>query len=360
MNHCNTDLGTVERVKVSLSSSFRWKIENFSKINVEIGSFLLSPIFETADSNVKWHLKLYPNGKTNDEGEYISISVYYCSEIETEASYQLSIANNDNGTLENCTIQKELTLSTDFESNSEAWIPYRFHPMFVKRSIVEDPTNGVLVDDCLIILFEVILFDPLMPQRSENDELKDKRLKEFDDFEMLLDNEQFSDVTIVAGDRKIQGHKAILAIRSSVFEEYFANDVENNNQKTIVEISDLKYAVVMELFRFLYTGTANNVYNMADDLFVAADKYCVRGLKWFCENTLSGCLEVCNALEIFKIADRRRAKRLKERAIQFIVERADEIVERNEFASLRPDLMREIIRAMARKKVNTGINQHVL
>jgi speckle-type POZ protein len=85
-----------------------------------------------------------------------------------------------------------------------------------------------------------------------------------------------------------------------------------------VEVKDMDSEVMAEMLRFLYTGKAANLENMAADLLAAADKYALDRLKVMCEEALCNNLTVDNVSEVLILADRHSAEQLKAQAIEFI------------------------------------------
>ena len=88
----------------------------------------------------------------------------------------------------------------------------------------------------------------------------------------------------------------------------------------------MKYEVLREMLRYIYTGKSPNIETMAGDLLAAADKYDLSGLKKTCETVLCSKLTVANAAELLVLADTHGAKQLKARAICFIRQRAKEVM----------------------------------
>lgn len=68
-----------------------------------------------------------------------------------------------------------------------------------------------------------------------------------------------------------QAHKAVLAARSMVFAAMFEHAMEESKHNR-VEITDVDHEVLREMLRFIYTGMASNLEDMAGDLLAAADK----------------------------------------------------------------------------------------
>lgn len=116
--------------------------------------------------------------------------------------------------------------------------------------------------------------------------------------EELLLNEKFYDLTDVTADKKtLHLYKGILACRSPVFQTMFANDMVEK-LKSIVNIEDFSYNVLLEMFRFIYCGKIKNMEpEILCELMRAAEKYCIEELKLLCEQTMLNDRNIDNVFE---------------------------------------------------------------
>ncbi|XP_073814373.1 speckle-type POZ protein-like A [Musca autumnalis] len=138
------------------------------------------------------------------------------------------------------------------------------------------------------------------------------------DFANIFASKEFCDVTLVAQDgSELKAHKAILCARSQVFAAMFRNDLEENKTNRI-RIDDMGAEVIGEMLKFMYTG-GNIPKNMAAELFIAANKYSLLDLQTLCENILINTMEVATVADILLLADRHANERLKNTAVQLIV-----------------------------------------
>ena len=175
-----------------------------------------------------------------------------------------------------------------------------------------------------------------------------------EDLGNLFDSAQFADVTLACNGREFQCHKAILTSRSQVLAAMFEHDMKErmNNR---VEVKDMDPEVMAEMLRFLYTGKAANLENMAADLLAAADKYALDRLKVMCEEALCNNLTVENVSEVLILADRHSAEQLKAQAIEFINNRhATDVMDTpgwKQMVSSNPHLVAEAFRALATQQI---------
>ncbi|XP_037727248.1 protein roadkill-like [Drosophila subpulchrella] len=147
-----------------------------------------------------------------------------------------------------------------------------------------------------------------------------------EDMGNLLDNPIFSDVTICVGGQELKAHKAILAARSAVFAAMFQIGIEGRKVKRLVIADVVDPEALKETLRFIYTGKAPNVGNMADELLAAADRYALEKLKVMCEKELCANLSVEKAADTLILADLYSAD-LKAQTLEFICSHASDVVE---------------------------------
>ena len=92
------------------------------------------------------------------------------------------------------------------------------------------------------------------------------------------------------------------------------------------EIKDMDPEVLAEVLRFLYTGRALNLENMAIDLLAVANMFLLDRLREMCEEAMYNNLTVENVCKALILADRHAADQLKARSIEFIVSHASKVV----------------------------------
>lgn len=175
-----------------------------------------------------------------------------------------------------------------------------------------------------------------------------------DDFQTLLDNPVYSDVTLVCGHREFPVHKAILSARSKVFQAMFEHKMLEN-ERSRVHIEDIESDIMMEILRFIYTGKTMNLNKYADALLPAADKYCLDRLKVQCEETLCTTIDCDNVADTLILADLHSATQLRQQAIDFINTHTQDVIETGGFQSMirtHPHLLADAYRAMATSQNN--------
>lgn len=165
------------------------------------------------------------------------------------------------------------------------------------------------------------------------------RLKEFDDYEMLFENETFSDISFLLDGGEFNLHTCILVARSPVFQEMF---VEKKDQSWI-QITDVGYEILKELFRFTYIGKVKSIEKIVNNLFIAAEKYSIRGLKALCDQILCNNLTIDNVLANLTFANDYNVIELRTEAISLIASNYQHICSKPEFKTCPDDLKLELI-----------------
>ena len=129
-----------------------------------------------------------------------------------------------------------------------------------------------------------------------------------------------NDVTLYFGqeEKPFQVNKFILMARSPVFRTMLKSNFEEA-KSCKVKIPDISPEVGQEMITFLYTDKAPNVSTATNDLWFAADKYDLSGLKALCENELAKQLNLENAARILLFASRYCGNgELKDHVVEFI------------------------------------------
>lgn len=337
------------QVKV-VKFSYMWTISNFSFCREEMGEVLKSSTFSAGQNDkLKWCLRVNPKGLDEESKDYLSLYLLLvsCNKSEVRAKFKFSILN----------AKREETKAMESQR------AYRFvqgkdwgFKKFIRRDFLLDEANGLLPDDKLTLFCEVsVVADSVNISGQSNAvqfKVPDCRLS--DDFNALYESAQFADVTLACQGREFKCHKALLTARSQVFAAMFEHDMEESKQNR-VEVKDVDPDVMADMLRFIYTGRANNLENMAADLLAAADKYALDRLKVTCEEALCNSLTVENVSEILILADLHSAEQLKAQAIEFINTRhVTDVMETagwKQMVSSNPHLIAEAFKALATQQI---------
>ncbi|OXU27298.1 hypothetical protein TSAR_004459 [Trichomalopsis sarcophagae] len=333
----NTDsIGSVTNV----SSKFVWEIDYFSISNFKkIGDCEISPNFSASsvtNKDTNFNMELYPRGVNEDCKGYLSLRVLTSDCIITKID--IKILNNKGEVAKNSVIE-------------DAHITYsRGDDKFISKDFILNPVNNILNKGKLTIVCEIIRLSYVATEiklkEKEQEAAALSRLAVLDAYENLIDDNQLSDVSLIAEGKAVKAHKCVLANSSKVFAAMFNAEMREKHEN-IVKITDIKYEVLVELIRFIYAGKVNNIDTLAEELLTAADKY---GLNGTFEDTIAKNLSVDNVLHYLQLAQKLHINKLTEQALDFIVENASDVTEKPEFALLTdPDILRKVCCALAKK-----------
>ncbi|XP_032456544.1 speckle-type POZ protein B-like [Nasonia vitripennis] len=291
---------------------FKWEIEDFYMC-VQPGKFIESPKFTVYCSigkvaqQVDWHVKLFPNGRTHEERDFISIYLKSSTKVQASCSFTLF---NRVGEVDFIIENKNSKVEIFPSENS--WGDAKFTRVeSIKKCGTSDNRHIVSVVCRLTII----------PQNEVSKlEHRDgyKKVRFSDRFEDLYESKKFSDVSLISEGKTVKAHKVILANGSAVFNTMFDADMMEKQRNTVV-INDIKYDVLVELLRFIYCGRIHNIDELAFELAIAADKYAVDDLKEVCEETIAKNLNNGNAIACLKLSDKLNMDLLQRKALEFIV-----------------------------------------
>lgn len=323
---------------------FEWKIKVDSEFSTLAGDGLHSDLFTTnCGEEIEWYLILRPLETSEDDNDYLSIHLNTAMDDpvdENKLKVSFSILNKSDLKV-NEMILDEIWAHTEVKKIDQ----------FVKKSFLLDPRNNLIKDNQITIVCKIFFVNNVSNCDGENF----IRLNEFDDFERLLLEQKFSDLTVVSADkRKFHVHKGILATRSPVFETMLVRDGIEKDE-SIVNVDDINYDVLLEVMRFIYSGKVNDMEKILFELLAAAEKFNIEGLKLMCEETMAEKLDEKNAIEYLIKAEKNNAEFLKMKVLKFIAVNLQSVVKTPEFKSLgisHHDLMYEVVMAIADEKMS--------
>jgi speckle-type POZ protein len=84
--------------------------------------------------------------------------------------------------------------------------------------------------------------------------------------------DKFSDYKVCVKDTIFQVNSVFLAIHSNVFRAYFNHNTRETQTKTI-QIDDVDANLVEAMLKYCYSGKVENLAEIAQDLYVLADRY---------------------------------------------------------------------------------------
>ncbi|GBN97939.1 Speckle-type POZ protein B [Araneus ventricosus] len=147
------------------------------------------------------------------------------------------------------------------------------------------------------------------------------------DMRHLFEDKYHADISLRVRNETFNLHKAILSARSSVFKTMLDTDMAEKLTNTI-EIDDFEPDIIRRLLLYVYSDTldSNIDWKNAFNLYLAAEKYAVLGLKEKCSCFLKMNLNTENVCEIIVLADMLKDEGLKNYAQSFIQDRASAVI----------------------------------
>lgn len=319
---------------------FTWRIQHFTTHFCDEKRTVLKTSFSAGENTCKWVLELHMPFKEDYH------SLLRLSTIKSElgkfgsitGQLQYSIINSEGQKVQTRTGHFQLDSSNSVYDTNSGWyrslffdnklLPQNVLTLHCSVSYIHSNNSVHIIDEYNVSVVNASSYYPLK------------------DFAALLNNEEFSDITIYVNDKKYMAHKNILATQSSVFKAMFTDDMKEKQQNRI-DICDIDEKIFQEILRYIYTGKVKNIETIAFELLLAADKYDLVILKALCENALCKLLGAGTALKILSFSDKYCLQNLKSRAINYISTNMKEIRDSEEWNNLisQPDFMKTLLEA---------------
>ncbi|KRT81641.1 BTB And C-terminal Kelch domain containing protein [Oryctes borbonicus] len=152
----------------------------------------------------------------------------------------------------------------------------------------------------------------------------------------LRQNSRFCDVEIVAGDKIIKAHKAVLAASSNYFQAMFTGGLCEKDQNS-VELHAISSHILEILINFIYSGEVCINQNNVQELIVAADMLELHEVVLGCSNFLIKELHPINAVGIFRFAEAHNCTELMTASYEFILNHFPQVCAEDEIYELPKD-----------------------
>ncbi|VAH59716.1 hypothetical protein VPH35_044016 [Triticum aestivum] len=137
----------------------------------------------------------------------------------------------------------------------------------------------------------------------------------------ILATGEAADVTFEVRGSTYAAHWCLLAARSSVFMAQSLLFKESDT--TCIRIHDMEPRVFKAMLHFIYTDSLPEIddgesMEMAQLLFVAADRYNLKKLKLICQNALCSCIDTSMVMTVLAFAGQHGCLELKKACFQFL------------------------------------------
>jgi speckle-type POZ protein len=202
---------------------------------------------------------------------------------------------------------------------------------FVKKSILEDPGRGLLVNDTIVIKYQIELVvstggalsrQVSAPKPPSSVIVPPPSLGP--DLLSLLEDNIATDVCFDVDGEKMEAHKIILQARSPVFKALLTGPMKEGHEG-VVSIKDVRAPVFKSLLHFAYTDNLPSDFQdamlevpMAQHLLAAADRFQLIRLRCMCEQRLCDSVSVDTVATTLALAEQNNAKELKRVCLEFV------------------------------------------
>ncbi|XP_014215915.1 speckle-type POZ protein-like [Copidosoma floridanum] len=315
--------------------TYAWTIMNFSVNNKLVNEYLESPIF-TIDDEYQWRLRFYPSvtyGKYTKLHLYLLPAAYRAIPI----TYEFGLVNSTYGFY----FPKDKATATRVSPSSSFG-----YDEFIDVSSLKNFTKN----DQLTIIAKLAMHTGYTNYTSgscDSAGLGTPDHDHTDNFENLLDNPIFSDVTFKIRLTEIKAHKAILATMSPVLMSEFIK-LQEFGKKAVMEFDDVEPKSFKDMLRFVYTGKVEKIEKTAKDLLPLAKRFGIKQLEDICERALCKTLNLDNVMDMFNLASNINATYLKVQAIKYMTAHTESMMDAPNFASLmsQPQNLIGVLRAL--------------
>nr|XP_022915944.1 actin-binding protein IPP [Onthophagus taurus]XP_022915945.1 actin-binding protein IPP [Onthophagus taurus] len=170
--------------------------------------------------------------------------------------------------------------------------------------------------------------------QSQTDETCcDYPLKVLDNLNALRQNSRFCDVEIIAGEKIIKAHKAVLAASSNYFQAMFTGGLCEKDQNS-VELHAISPNTLESLIDFIYSGKVCISQNNVQELMIAADMLEMHEIVSCCSTFLIKELHPINAIGIYRFAEGHNWLNLANEAMGYVESHFPEICQEEEIYEL--------------------------
>ncbi|XP_075538287.1 speckle-type POZ protein-like [Dermacentor variabilis] len=135
----------------------------------------------------------------------------------------------------------------------------------------------------------------------------------------LLEDKSFGNVQLTVQQRNLYAHRDVLMLSSPVFGAMFSHPTKES-QEQVIHLPDQSFDAMREMLLFIYTGEVPNLDKVAEDLYVAADKYSMSELKTLCGDYLGSNLTVERAADAFVLSNMYSDAELSQSIARFIAD----------------------------------------
>lgn len=316
-------------------TSFTWVIENVNFCRKGVGNAFESPKFND------WKLKLYPNGKSNND-YYVGLFLISYAYRERTVKYKMYVLNNKNK--ETCTFSNTVF----FRQHNE-----QGNANFIQITDFFSETSGIQVNGAVRICCEVEEAGERQDLMGNcNYGLELSKLSE--ELLNIFTSSRLTDVSIVVEEKEFKVHKLILSARSSVFASMFEHDLAEK-RTNVIQISDSRSEIIEAVLHYIYSGKCSLVKDKAAEILPVADKYNLNELRNLCEQTLKSNLDLNNFTSFLILSEMHNLDQLKSAAMEYFILKEKDLMKTGEWQCLvesHPQLVAQLFSRKMGENVN--------
>ncbi|XP_054720038.1 TD and POZ domain-containing protein 1-like [Uloborus diversus] len=320
--------------KRHFSTSFVWKIARIKSRFRDAGDKIISPLFRCSD--VSWQLIYFPEGETQQESASFRIS---CNALTSQFKYsyftfiKFRILDDRGNNL--CELAESKYCFSNINPNEKILLNFA---NITSLSCVN--TSLLTINFSICVEEDSTVFPSKEATKVSKDERKELLLPDYisnslsADFEELFNNRQFSDVTLKLDDEEFNVHKSVLSARSKVFAAMFEHDMKENQQDT-VDLVQMEVETVRDMLRYVYCGKIRDLTTEeALNLYVAADRYDLVGLKIFCRELIMLDISIENVCDVAELTDLHDDELLIKELKTFLLKSGKEIIKTEKWKAI--------------------------
>lgn len=160
-----------------------------------------------------------------------------------------------------------------------------------------------------------------------------------------INDDTFSDVTLVVENERIHAHRVVLASGSEYFKKMFSSGMKESKQREIT-IPNVSKNAFMLLLEYLYTGEISDQATLEDllNLSQAGDMFDLPRLQDLCAEDAKEELTIDTAADFLREADMHNCRLLKETSMEYVRQNFEQISVTPGMSTLPQELILEVIR----------------
>lgn len=159
-------------------------------------------------------------------------------------------------------------------------------------------------------------------------------LSAYESTKFLINNEIMSDVTFLfKDDKKLFGHKLLMAKRSPVFYNFFYGSPKTQNLKIVV-INDVSSESFLQLLNYIYTDVMCLNFDILPHAYYLASKYKLLAMETICMNFLNENITVEIFCSIFELSTQFNCLGLTQNCLKFFEFNSKAIFNESNFLDL--------------------------